>query len=94
LRPASELEARERAIAAASTNFSCRRVDRGPTGSCGALSQHSNLAADGAARRLDAADVRIETLAHWTSPRSGVRYPARWRLSVPSAELRLEIEPG
>jgi predicted secreted hydrolase len=22
-----------------------------------------------------------------------VRYPARWRLSVPSAELRLEIEP-
>jgi predicted secreted hydrolase len=22
-----------------------------------------------------------------------VRYPARWRLTVPSAELRLEIEP-
>ena len=22
-----------------------------------------------------------------------MRYPARWRLSVPSAELRLEIEP-
>jgi predicted secreted hydrolase len=51
------------------------------------------VAADGTARRLDAADVRIETLAHWTSPRSGVRYPARWRLGVPSAELRLEIEP-
>ena len=51
------------------------------------------VAADGTARRLEAADVRIETLAHWTSPRSGVRYPARWRLSVPSAELRLEIEP-
>jgi predicted secreted hydrolase len=50
-------------------------------------------AADGPARRLDAADVRIETLAHWTSPHSGVRYPARWRLSVPSAELRLEIAP-
>ena len=51
------------------------------------------VAADGTARRLDAADVRVETLAHWTSPRSGVRYPARWRLSVPSAALRLEIEP-
>ena len=51
------------------------------------------VAADGSVRRLDAADVRIETLAYWTSPRSGVRYPARWRLSVPSAELRLEIEP-
>jgi predicted secreted hydrolase len=51
------------------------------------------VAVDGTSRRLDAADVRIETLAHWTSRRSGVRYPARWRLSVPSAELRLEIEP-
>jgi predicted secreted hydrolase len=50
-------------------------------------------AADGTARRLEAADVRVETLGHWTSPHSGVRYPARWRLSVPSAELWLEIEP-
>jgi predicted secreted hydrolase len=51
------------------------------------------VAADGTARPLRAADVSIETLAHWTSPHSGVRYPARWRLSVPAAELRLEIEP-
>ncbi len=51
------------------------------------------VAADGSARRLEAGDVRIETLGHWTSQRSGVRYPARWRLSVPSKELRLEIEP-
>jgi predicted secreted hydrolase len=51
------------------------------------------VAADGTTRRLEAGDVRVETLGHWTSPHSGVRYPARWRLSVPSAELRLEIEP-
>jgi predicted secreted hydrolase len=51
------------------------------------------VAADGTTRHLDAGDVRVETLAHWTSPRSGVRYPARWRLSVPAAELKLEIEP-
>lgn len=51
------------------------------------------VAADGTTRRLDPGAVRVETLAHWTSPRSGVRYPARWRLSVPAAELRLEIEP-
>jgi len=51
------------------------------------------VAADGTARRLEAADVQAEPLAHWTSPHSGVRYPARWRLSVPSAEMRLEIEP-
>jgi len=51
------------------------------------------VAADGTTRALAPGDVRVETLAHWTSPRSGVRYPARWRLSVPSAALRLEIEP-
>jgi predicted secreted hydrolase len=51
------------------------------------------VAADGAARPLALGDVSVETLAHWTSPRSGVRYPARWRLTVPSAELRLDIEP-
>jgi predicted secreted hydrolase len=51
------------------------------------------VAPDGAVRALGASDVRVDTLAHWTSPRSGVRYPARWRLTVPSAELRLDIEP-
>jgi len=51
------------------------------------------VAPDGAVRALGAGDVRVETLAHWSSPRSGVRYPARWRLTVPSAELRLDIEP-
>ena len=51
------------------------------------------VAADGTARRLEVGDVRVETLAHWTSPHSRVRYPARWALSVPSAELRLEITP-
>ncbi len=51
------------------------------------------VAADGTVRRLESGDVQVETLGHWTSPKSGVRYPSRWRLSVPSAELRLAIEP-
>lgn len=51
------------------------------------------VAADGGVRPLGAADVAVETLAHWTSPRSGVRYPARWRLTVPSADLHVEIRP-
>jgi predicted secreted hydrolase len=66
-----------------------RRLD----GTTDPFSAGTLVAADGTAQRLEAADVRIETLAHWTSPQSGVRYPARWRLSVPAAELRLEIEP-
>ncbi|HEV8471227.1 MAG TPA: lipocalin-like domain-containing protein [Methylomirabilota bacterium] len=51
------------------------------------------VAADGSVRRLEAGDVQVETLAHWTSAKSGVRYPARWRLSVPAADLRLQLEP-
>jgi predicted secreted hydrolase len=51
------------------------------------------VVADGTTRALGPADVRVETLAHWTSPRSGVRYPARWRLSAPSASLSLELAP-
>jgi predicted secreted hydrolase len=51
------------------------------------------VAADGTARRLEVGDVRVETLGYWTSPQSGVKYPARWRVSVPAADLRLEIEP-
>lgn len=49
--------------------------------------------AEGATRPLGAADVSLEVLAYWTSPRSGVRYPARWRLAVPAAELRLDVVP-
>ncbi len=38
-------------------------------------------------------DVVIEVLDHWTSPHSKITYPARWRLSVPSRALQLEIVP-
>ena len=62
-------------------------------GSLDRFSAGTLVGADGATRPLALDDVRVETLAHWTSPHSGVRYPARWRLSVPSAELRLEIQP-
>jgi predicted secreted hydrolase len=50
------------------------------------------VAADGSVRRLGVGDVRVEVLGYWTSPHSGVRYPARWRVSVPSEELWLEVE--
>ncbi|MGH7392278.1 MAG: lipocalin-like domain-containing protein, partial [Candidatus Rokuibacteriota bacterium] len=66
---------------------------RGRDGSTGAFSAGSLVAADGTVRRLDAEDVAIETLAHWTSPRSGVRYPARWRLTFPPEDLSVEIDP-
>lgn len=69
--------------------YRLRRAD----GTADPFSAGSLVAADGTVRRLEARDVQIETLAHWTSPKSGVRYPARWRLSIPTADLRLAIEP-
>jgi predicted secreted hydrolase len=66
---------------------------RRPDGTIDPFSAGTVVAVDGATRTLAPADVRVETLAHWTSPRSRVRYPARWRLTVPSAGLRLEVTP-
>jgi predicted secreted hydrolase len=43
--------------------------------------------------RLSREDVRLEVLDTWKSPR-GTTYPARWRLSVPSQRLSLDITPA
>jgi predicted secreted hydrolase len=48
--------------------------------------------ANGLARPLGNADVEIETLDRWRSPRGG-SYPARWRLHVPALSLELELVP-
>jgi len=69
--------------------YQLRRRD----GSVDPYSAGTLIAADGGARRLARDEVALEVLDHWTSPASGVRYPARWRLAVPSADLSLEIAP-
>jgi predicted secreted hydrolase len=47
----------------------------------------------GLARPLYAAEVIVEPLAWWTSPRGGTRYPARWRIAIPRESLALEVMP-
>ena len=47
----------------------------------------------GGVTHLDAAAIQIQALADWRSPNSGAEYPARWRVSVPSAGLELEVTP-
>ncbi|HTI54889.1 MAG TPA: lipocalin-like domain-containing protein [Verrucomicrobiae bacterium] len=62
----------------------------------GAVDPHSTgtlVAGDGGTRPLAAGDVTLDARDHWTSPRSRVRYPSRWRLAIPSAGLSLEITP-
>jgi predicted secreted hydrolase len=48
---------------------------------------------DGEVRRLEADDVQLRALRHWTSEATGVVYPIAWSLSVPDAGISLEVEP-
>lgn len=62
----------------------------------GSPDPHSNgvlVAADGSVRHLGSQDVRLDSLGSWTSPETGDRYPARWRLRVPRADLDLTVTP-
>jgi predicted secreted hydrolase len=56
-------------------------------------SQGTLVAADGAARSLDRDAVEVVALDHWTSPRGGTRYPARWRLRIAALALELTVTP-
>lgn len=47
----------------------------------------------GASRTLTLRDFSLESLTTWESPDSGARYPARWRVRVPSEELDLTVTP-
>ena len=49
--------------------------------------------AQGGARPLARDDVRLEVLATWRRPRSGVTYPARWPLTEAARGLVLEVAP-
>jgi predicted secreted hydrolase len=69
--------------------YSMRRGDGEPD----VHSSGTWIPADGAAEHLSREQFAIEPLASWTSPRTMVRYPARWRVSVPSREVDVEVEP-
>lgn len=47
----------------------------------------------GHVQRLGTEDVRLEVREHWTSPTTGVKYPAGWTLSLPERRLELDITP-
>lgn len=49
--------------------------------------------AEGEAMHLAREDFQLETLAYWTSPHTGARYPCRWRLRVPRFHIELEVTP-
>ncbi len=48
---------------------------------------------DGSTRHLTLSSFTLEALDHWESPRTGARYPVRWRLKVPDSSIDLTLEP-
>ncbi|MFQ5859916.1 MAG: lipocalin-like domain-containing protein, partial [Anaerolineae bacterium] len=57
------------------------------------LSGGSLIEADGAVRHLSREGVAIQVLDRWTSPHTAATYPAGWHLSVPAADLELDVKP-
>lgn len=51
------------------------------------------VGADGAVRRLGPDDVALRATRRWTSGATGTTYPVAWSLSVPSADLELDVAP-
>lgn len=51
------------------------------------------VAADGAQQRITAEDFQLTVLTEWTSPRTGITYPASWQAELPALDLQLTITP-
>jgi predicted secreted hydrolase len=69
--------------------FQLRRAD----GSIEPVSSGSLVAPDGSVTPVQRDDITLEVLNTWNSPHSGARYPARWRVRLPSAGLDVIVEP-
>jgi predicted secreted hydrolase len=63
-------------------------------GAADAASSGTAVSPEGTARHLGFPDFQIAGSGEWRSPRSGVRYPAQWRVQIPSEKLDLEIRPA
>jgi predicted secreted hydrolase len=66
-----------------------RRTD----GSVDPFSSGTLVSADGETTHLRRREFRVQALDKWKSAASGATYPVKWKVSVPTQELELEIEP-
>jgi predicted secreted hydrolase len=69
--------------------YRLRRAD----GSASPVSSGTFIDRDGKGQHLAIGDFTLEPLSEWTSPTSKARYPQRWRLTIPSQHLSLELNP-
>ena len=57
------------------------------------FSSGSFIDTDGSVRHLTVDDFQIRTLSEWTSPTTGITYPSKWKLHIPSLQLSMTVEP-
>lgn len=69
--------------------YRLRRAD----GSADLISSGTLIDREGRGQHLTIGDFTLEPLSHWTSPTSKARYPQKWRLTIPSQQLSLELAP-
>src|SRR5262245_40715376 len=70
--------------------YQLRRKD----GSADPYSSATVVSGSGSAKQIRQGEFRIEVLARWKSPKSGGDYPMKWRITIPSEDLTLEIVPA
>ncbi len=56
-----------------------------------AIAAGTLVESDGTVRSLSREELRIEVVERWTSPRSGARYPASWRVELSAEGIALEV---
>ena len=69
--------------------YRLRRADGSPDPS----SSGTLIDRDGRGHHLLIGDFILEPTSYWTSQTSHARYPQRWRLTIPSQQLSLELVP-
>lgn len=69
--------------------YRLRRAD----GSAHPASSGTLIDRDGQGHHLAIEDFTLEPISYWTSPASKAHYPQRWRLTIPSQHLSLEVIP-
>jgi predicted secreted hydrolase len=62
-------------------------------GSFDAASKGTLVEPDGTSRMIKLDQFKIDVLERWRSPHNGADYPIRWRVTIPSADISLEITP-
>jgi predicted secreted hydrolase len=63
-------------------------------GSVDPYSSGTLVSADGTTKHLSLKDYRVEVLERWKSVKSGASYPMKWKVTVPSEQIELEISPA